>query len=142
MISSQVGQVGRREGGGGAGSAGGIVAVGVSILDDKLKRVSEAHSAERVLIVEDDPATRSGLTELVRTWGFTAEEAADGTEALEKVTSFRPSIVVTDLVMPRMSGIELLKALQPEIDNIGDPVTRRARSIPPSRRSRPAPRTT
>ena len=76
------------------------------------------HTAERVLIVEDDPATRSGLTELVRAWGFTAEEAADGADALEKVTAFRPSIVVTDLVMPRMSGIELLKALQPEIDNI------------------------
>ncbi len=78
----------------------------------------ESHSAERVLIVEDDPATRSGLTELVRAWGFTADEAADGAEALEKITAFRPSIVVTDLVMPRMSGIELLKALQPEIDNI------------------------
>ena len=77
-----------------------------------------AHAAERVLIVEDDPATRSGLAELVRTWGFTAEAAADGAEALEKITVFRPSIVVTDLVMPRMNGIELLKALQPEIDNI------------------------
>jgi DNA-binding NtrC family response regulator len=83
-----------------------------------LKTVRESHSAERVLIVEDDPATRSGLTELVRAWGFTADEAADGAEALEKITAFRPSIVVTDLVMPRMSGIELLKALQPEIDNI------------------------
>jgi DNA-binding NtrC family response regulator len=81
--------------------------------------VSEpTHTAERVLIVEDDPATRGGLTELVRAWGFTAEAAADGAEALEKITVFRPSIVVTDLVMPRMSGIELLKALQPEIDNI------------------------
>ena len=90
-----------------------------SISDDRLKKVAEpSHTAERVLIVEDDPATRSGLTELVRTWGFTAEEAADGADALEKVTAFRPSIVVTDLVMPRMSGIELLKALQPEIDNI------------------------
>lgn len=80
--------------------------------------VSEPHSSERVLIVEDDPATRSGLTELVRAWGFTAEEAADGAEALDKVTAFRPSIVISDLVMPRMSGIELLKALQPEVDNI------------------------
>ena len=77
-----------------------------------------SHAAERVLIVEDDPATRSGLTELVRTWGFTAEAAADGAEALEKVTAFRPSVVLTDLVMPTMSGIDLLKALQPEVENI------------------------
>ena len=90
-----------------------------SISDDRLKKVAEvSHAAERVLIVEDDPATRSGLTELVRAWGFTAEAAADGAEALEKVTAFRPSIVVTDLVMPSMSGIELLRALQPEIENI------------------------
>src|SRR3990167_1717338 len=76
------------------------------------------HAAERVLIVEDDPATRSGLTELVRAWGFTAEAAADGDEALERVTTFRPSIIVTDMVMPRMSGIELLKALKDEVDHI------------------------
>ena len=77
-----------------------------------------ARSAERVLIVEDDPSTRSGLTELVRSWGFTAESAADGIEALERVTTFRPSIVVSDMVMPRMSGLELLKALQAESDAV------------------------
>lgn len=77
-----------------------------------------ARSAERVLIVEDDPSTRSGLTELVRSWGFTAESAADGIEALERVTTFRPSIVVSDMVMPRMSGLELLTALQAESDAV------------------------
>ena len=66
---------------------------------------------ERVLIVEDDPATRMGLTELVRTWGFLADSAEDGEEALRKVTAFRPAIVVTDLVMPRMDGHALLRAL-------------------------------
>ena len=76
------------------------------------------HGAERVLIVEDDPATRSGLTELVRTWGFTAEAAADGAEALERVTTFRPSIIVSDMVMPRMSGMELLKAIKAEGEHI------------------------
>jgi DNA-binding NtrC family response regulator len=71
-------------------------------------------SVERVLIVEDEPSTRIGLTELVRTWGFTAESAADGEDALKSVTSFRPSIIITDLVMPRMGGLELLKALKGE----------------------------
>src|SRR5437762_8155226 len=69
---------------------------------------------ERVLIVEDEPSTRLGLTELVRTWGFTTDAAADGQEALEKITSFRPSIIITDLVMPRMGGLELLRALKEE----------------------------
>ena len=69
---------------------------------------------ERVLIVEDDAATRDGLAELVRTWGFATEAAANGEEALKLVTSFRPSIVVTDMVMPRMNGMQLLKALKDE----------------------------
>src|SRR5215475_2633928 len=68
--------------------------------------------AERVLIVEDDSAARVGLEQLVKSWGFTAEAAADGEDALEKVTTFRPAIVISDLVMPRMDGIALLRALQ------------------------------
>jgi DNA-binding NtrC family response regulator len=71
-------------------------------------------SGERVLIVEDEQATRVGLTELVRTWGFTTDAAADGEEALQKITDFRPSIVISDLVMPRMGGLELLRALKDE----------------------------
>ena len=67
---------------------------------------------ERVLIVEDDAAARAGLEQLVKAWGFIAESAADGEEALEKVTSFRPAIVITDMVMPRMDGLALLRALQ------------------------------
>jgi DNA-binding NtrC family response regulator len=69
---------------------------------------------ERVLIAEDDPATRLGLTELVRTWGFAAESAADGEEALARVTTFRPAIVVSDLVMPKLDGLGLLRALSDE----------------------------
>jgi DNA-binding NtrC family response regulator len=71
-------------------------------------------TGDRVLIVEDEPTTRVGLTELVSTWGFTTESAADGQEALQKITTFRPSIVISDLVMPRMGGLELLRALKEE----------------------------
>jgi len=71
-----------------------------------------ATGGERVLIVEDDAAARVGLEQLVRSWGFTAESAKDGEEGLEKVTSFRPAIVITDLVMPRLDGLGLLRALQ------------------------------
>jgi len=68
-------------------------------------------AGERVLIVEDEPATRVGLTELVRTWGFTAASASDGQEALERITEFRPTIIISDLVMPRMGGLDLLRVL-------------------------------
>src|SRR5499433_3122727 len=69
-------------------------------------------TAERVLIVEDDAAARVGLEQLVKSWGFVAESATDGEDALGKVTSFRPAIVISDLVMPRMDGLALLRALQ------------------------------
>ena len=73
---------------------------------------------ERVLIVEDDPATRSGLAELVQAWGFQTDEAPDGEEAMRKVTTFRPAIVVSDLVMPRMGGLDLLRALHDQLSDI------------------------
>jgi DNA-binding NtrC family response regulator len=76
--------------------------------------MASSTSGERVLIVEDEPSTRLGLTELVSTWGFTTDSAADGEEALQQITAFRPSIVISDLVMPRMGGLELLRALKEE----------------------------
>jgi DNA-binding NtrC family response regulator len=74
--------------------------------------------AERVLIVDDDDATRAGLAELVRTWGFVTDAAANGEEALPLITTFRPSIVVTDMVMPRMDGLALLKALKDDVEQL------------------------
>jgi DNA-binding NtrC family response regulator len=79
---------------------------------------SQPPVAERVLIVEDDPATRSGLAELVQAWGFLTDEAADGEEAMRKVTTFRPAIIVSDLVMPRMGGADLLRALKDQLSDI------------------------
>jgi DNA-binding NtrC family response regulator len=78
----------------------------------------QASAGERVLIVEDDPATRSGLAELVQAWGFQTDEAPDGEEALRKVTTFRPAIIVSDLVMPRMGGLDLLRALKDQLSDI------------------------
>src|SRR5437868_4971390 len=68
-------------------------------------------SQEKVLIVEDEENERTGLAELVSAWGYRAETARDGAEGLDKVTSWAPSIVVTDLKMPRMGGLELLERL-------------------------------
>ncbi len=75
-------------------------------------------SGERVLVVEDDDAARRGLVELVRTWGYVAEEAIDGDDALAKVGTFRPSIVLTDVVMPNRSGLGLLRALEDQLGEI------------------------
>ena len=63
---------------------------------------------EKVLIVEDEENERTGLAELIQAWGYETETADDGVEGLAKVESWVPSIVVTDLKMPRMDGLELL----------------------------------
>jgi DNA-binding NtrC family response regulator len=68
-------------------------------------------SQERVLIVEDEEHERSGLAELVSAWGYVAETAQDGQEGYEKVTAWSPNIVITDLKMPRLSGMELLERI-------------------------------
>src|SRR5437762_6694389 len=73
---------------------------------------------EKILIVEDEENERTGLAELVSAWGYRAETARDGAEGLDKVTSWAPSIVVTDLKMPRMGGLELLERLATDSQTI------------------------
>jgi DNA-binding NtrC family response regulator len=68
-------------------------------------------SREKVLIVEDEENERTGLAELVSSWGYAAETARDGQEGHEKVLALSPSIVITDLKMPRLGGIELLEKI-------------------------------
>jgi DNA-binding NtrC family response regulator len=68
-------------------------------------------NTERVMIVEDEVHALHGLAELVSSWGYETEMAGDGLEALEKLSGWQPGIIVTDLKMPRMNGLELLQRL-------------------------------
>ncbi len=63
----------------------------------------------KILIVEDDAHERQGLANLLSLWGYETETASDGSEALEKVSSFNPAVVISDLRMPRLTGMELLR---------------------------------
>jgi len=71
---------------------------------------------EKVLIVEDEENERTGLAELVQAWGYDTATASDGVEGLQAAESWNPAIVITDLRMPRMDGMQLLEhiAAQPE----------------------------
>ena len=66
----------------------------------------------RVLVVENDVRLRNALAELIRSWGYEAESAPDGQQALEKISSFDPVLVVSDLRMPVMGGMDLLKQVR------------------------------
>ena len=66
----------------------------------------------RVLVVDDEVNARTALAELLRDEGFEVETAADAFKALGKYESFAPHVVVTDLKMPGMDGIELVKKIR------------------------------
>jgi DNA-binding NtrC family response regulator len=68
-------------------------------------------SAARVLIADDEETQRNGLASMVSSWNFVPDTASDGQEALDKLMSGSYQVLVTDLMMPRMDGFELLKRL-------------------------------
>ena len=72
----------------------------------------------RVIIVDDEPVIRRGLRETIE-WDALgleiAGEAADGTEALEMIREIRPEILITDIRMPEMDGIQLIREVR-ELD--------------------------
>jgi two-component system, NtrC family, response regulator AtoC len=66
----------------------------------------------RILVVDDEVNARTALAELLRDEGFEVETAADAFKALGKYEAFAPHVVVTDLKMPGMDGIELVKKIR------------------------------
>jgi DNA-binding NtrC family response regulator len=76
--------------------------------------IREMTMAHRILVVDDEEASRVGLKALLSKWGYEVQEAGSGEEAFEKAAGFRPAVVITDLVMPGLDGLGLLKALQEE----------------------------
>ena len=64
-----------------------------------------------MLIVDDEESQRTPLAAMIAAWGFNVDTAADGQEALDKLATFSANVIVTDLMMPRMDGFELMKRL-------------------------------
>src|SRR5579883_2172566 len=69
-------------------------------------------SVTRVLVVDDEESQRTALASMIALWGYAVETACDGQEALEKLATFGAHVIVTDLMMPRMDGNELLRRLK------------------------------
>jgi DNA-binding NtrC family response regulator len=64
-----------------------------------------------VLVVDDEEAQRAPLAAMISAWGFNVDTASDGQEALDKFLNQRADVIITDLMMPRMDGFELMKRL-------------------------------
>ena len=73
--------------------------------------------SSRILIVDDDEPQRTALAAMLSGCAYDTQVAADGQEALERLTAFNADVIVSDLVMPRMDGFELLRHLKER----GDP---------------------
>jgi DNA-binding NtrC family response regulator len=67
--------------------------------------------ASTVLVVDDDPQERSDLSEIIASLGYAVETAVDGEDALAKIDEKPVAAILTDLMMPRMDGFQLLRAL-------------------------------
>ncbi|GBR70299.1 response regulator [Gluconobacter kanchanaburiensis] len=65
-----------------------------------------------VLVVDDSRTMRDLVTRELCKEGYDVETAEDGVDALKKVSGFQPKVVITDLNMPRMDGLQLTKALR------------------------------
>jgi len=72
----------------------------------------------RLLIVDDEPDGRDALAELAQRWGYDVQTASDGTEALRRAIEWHPDVLLTDLVMPSMDGLWLLRALRAELPDV------------------------
>ncbi|ATS17519.1 two-component system response regulator [Parathermosynechococcus lividus PCC 6715] len=73
-----------------------------------------------VLVVEDTPSEMALIASFLKDSGYTVISATDAKEALQKVTQYKPDVVVTDVVMPGMSGFELCRSLKknPETEKL------------------------
>lgn len=72
-----------------------------------------AHASEkRILVVDDEPDVRDFLSTCLEDAGFRVDTAFDGKDALEKIKKDVPDLITLDMIMPRMSGLALMKELR------------------------------
>ncbi len=69
-------------------------------------------SEKRILVVDDEPDVRNFLAACLEDAGFEVETAVDGVDALEKVEATPPDLMTLDMVMPRKSGINVIRTLR------------------------------
>jgi len=75
--------------------------------------------ARRVLIAEDEPSIVTSLEFLMRRAGFETRTAADGEEALQLVSTFRPHLAILDIMLPRRSGLEVCRLIRADASLAG-----------------------
>lgn len=80
--------------------------------EDNSNAINESVHGKRILVVEDNRDSRDILTKLMQLSGFEAASAVDGVNALELIARQKPDLIITDINMPRMDGIQLIRRLK------------------------------
>jgi diguanylate cyclase (GGDEF)-like protein len=68
--------------------------------------------AEKILIVDDDPLVRTSLRDILESWGYAVSEAQDGNDAFNRVLIDEPDLILLDVNMPKLNGLELCRKLK------------------------------
>src|SRR5690606_31558905 len=77
---------------------------------------------QRVLLVEDDERSRVALRQILEQEGFVVQVASDGDEGMELVPSFRPDVIVLDLVLPGLNGFDAADLLKRDAETSAIPL--------------------
>ena len=77
---------------------------------------------KKILIVDDDPVVRSLLTEYLTKHGYKVEVLSHGSECLQRLKTEQPDMLILDLIMPSMSGLQVLQSIREAQQTINLPV--------------------
>jgi two-component system cell cycle response regulator DivK len=74
------------------------------------------HVAKKVLVVEDNELNLKLFCDLLRAHGYVADAVGDGRDALERARATSPDLIIMDIQMPHVSGLELIETLKADSD--------------------------
>lgn len=72
-------------------------------------------SKQKILVVEDENLTRAFLLNMIESLDYIVDSAENGEEAISKISSFQPNLIISDVLMPEFSGLQLLNFVQKKI---------------------------
>jgi len=75
-----------------------------------------------ILVIDDDPAMQTVLEIALREAGYRVEVASDGQEGVAKLVSLRPNLVICDIMMPQMDGVEAFQRMKDQLQEEGIPI--------------------
>lgn len=81
-----------------------------------------ANEGTTILLAEDDPTLAELYTDILKQESFTVIHVSNGEDALKQIREFHPNLVLLDIMMPKMNGLEVLKALKEDDDTKSIPI--------------------